>query len=63
MEEKKKMTEKEKTEKDTTTAEELDITSSSKSFDVLDWLWGPTVKRTVLGLLRSKRERTKAHGK
>ena len=53
----------EKTKKDTTTAEELDITSSSKSFDVLDWLWTPEQKRTVLGLLRSKRGRTKAHGK
>ena len=58
MEEKKKMTE--STEKDTTTtAEEL----LAKRDKILDWLWGPTVKRKVLGLLRSKRERTKAHGK
>ena len=57
----KKMTEKiEKEEKKdiTPTAEEL----LAKKEKVLDWLWGSTVKRKVLGLLRNKRGRTKAHG-
>jgi hypothetical protein len=58
----KKMTEKiEKEEKKdiTPTAEELLLAKKEK---VLDWLWGSTVKRKVLGLLRNKRGRTKAHG-
>jgi len=43
---------------------EKDTTAKSKSFDILDWLWGPEQKRKVLGLLQSKRNmRTKAHGK
>ena len=58
------MTEKiEKEEKKdiTPTAEELLLLLAKKE-KVLDWLWGSTVKRKVLGLLRSKRGRTKAHG-
>jgi hypothetical protein len=59
----KKMTEKiEKEEKKdiTPTAEELLLLAKKEK--VLDWLWGSTVKRKVLGLLRNKRGRTKAHG-
>ena len=57
------MTEKiEKEEKKDTTPTAEELLLLTKKEKVLDWLWGSTVKRKVLGLLRSKRGRTKAHG-